>query len=103
MSYTITKSDGTTLTTINDGTIDSTTSLELPGPNYIGYGKYLNENLVYLLENFASNTAPSGTNLQGQLWFNKFTQTLEVFTTQGYIPVAGVLIQSTQRPKLSVW
>ena len=96
MSYTITKSDGTTLTTINDGTIDSTTSLELPGPNYIGYGKYLNENLVYLLENFASNTAPSGTNLQGQLWFNKFTQTLEVFTTQGYIPVAGVLIQSTQ-------
>ena len=97
MAYTITKSDGTTLTTINDGGLDTvSSSLQLPGPNFVGYGQKLNENLVYLLENFASNTAPSGTNLQGQLWFNKSNQTLNVFTNQGYLPVNGIIISGTQ-------
>ena len=90
MAYTITKSDGTVLTTIADGTRDTTTSLSLAGPNFVGYGQYLNENLVYLLENFASNTTPSATNLQGQLWFDKYSQVLKVFTAQGYVPVSGV-------------
>ena len=96
MAYTINNYDGTLLATIADGQIDSTTSLLLPGPNYVGYGKDLNENLVYLLENFAGNTAPSGTNLQGQLWFNKSAQTLNVFTNQGYVPVSGIIVSSTQ-------
>lgn len=96
MSYTINNYDGTLLTTIADGTIDATTSLELPGPNYVGYGKFLNENLVYLLQSFAGNTAPSGQNLQGQLWFNKSTQTLNVFGTQGYLPVSGIIVSSLQ-------
>ena len=96
MAYTITKSDGTALTTIADGTIDSTTSLGLPGPNYVGYGQFLNENLVYLLENFAANTAPGGTNLQGQLWFDKANQVLKVYTSQGYFNVAGAVVASAQ-------
>jgi len=96
MSYTITKSDGTVLTTIVDGTLDTTTSIDLPGPNYVGYGQYLNENLVYLLENFASNVAPGGQNLQGQLWFDKSDQTLKVFTSQGYLNVAGTVVSETQ-------
>jgi microcystin-dependent protein len=96
MAYTINNYDGTLLTTITDGTIDATTSLELPGPNYVGYGKFLNENLVYLLQSFAGNTAPSGQNLQGQLWFNKSTQTLNVFGTQGYLPVSGIIVSSLQ-------
>ena len=85
MSYTILNSDGTTvLTTIADGTADtSATGLTLPGPNYVGYGLALNENLVKLLENFASNVAPQTTNVQGQLWFDKFNQTLNIFTNQG--------------------
>jgi hypothetical protein len=96
MAYTITKSDGTALTTIADGTIDATTSLGLPGPNYVGYGQFLNENLVYLLENFASNTAPGGTNLQGQLWFDKANQVLKIYTSQGYFNVAGAVVSSSQ-------
>ena len=96
MPYTINNYDGTPLTTINDGQIDSTTSLELPGPNYVGYGKFLNENLVFLLESFAGNIAPSGTNLQGQLWFNKSNQTLNVFTNQGYTPVSGIIVSNSQ-------
>jgi microcystin-dependent protein len=96
MAYTILKSDGTVLTTIADGLLDKTTSLGLPGPNFVGYGQILNENLVYLLENFASNTAPTSNNLQGQLWFDKYHQTLKVFTDQGYLPVAGITVGTVQ-------
>ena len=102
MSYIITKTDGTLLPTtagsgvINDGTIDNSTSLSLPGPNYVGYGQFLNENLVKILESFAGNSAPSGNNLEGQLWFNKSRQQLNVFTKNGYSPVSGVIISGSQ-------
>lgn len=96
MPYQINKTDGTVLTTIADGTRDTTTSLSLAGPNFVGYGEYLNENLVGLLENFASNSAPSSVNLQGQLWFDKNAQILKVFTTQGYVAVSGVTNSGSQ-------
>lgn len=96
MSYTIIKSDGTLLTTIADGTLDTTCSLQLPGPNYVGYGQHLNENLVHLLESFAGNSAPGGNNLLGQLWFNKSNQVLNVFTTEGYVPVSGIVLDDSQ-------
>ena len=96
MPYTINKSDGTVLTTIADGTRDTTTSLSLAGPNFVGYGEYLNENLVFLLENFASNTAPSSVNLLGQLWFDKSSGILKVFTTTGYVAVSGITNSSSQ-------
>jgi microcystin-dependent protein len=100
MAYTIYKFDGTELATIPDGDVNTTsTNLTLPGPNFVGYGEKLNENLVYLLENFAGNAAPNlGPNLQGQLWFNKATQRLEVFTDAGYVGVSGITASSNQPP-----
>lgn len=89
MSYTITKSDGTVLATIVDGTVDNSTAIQLAGPNTTGYGQTLNENLVHILENFASGTAPGGDPLQGQLWFDKTNQSLQVWTDVGYVPVSG--------------
>ena len=65
MAYTINNYDGTLLTTIQDSQLDNTTSLSLPGHNYVGYGQLLNENLVYLLESFAGNTAPARNSQQG--------------------------------------
>jgi microcystin-dependent protein len=96
MPYTITKSDGTPLAVVQDGTADHTTALTLPGPNFVGYGFNLNENLVHLLENFAANTTPSGISLEGQLYFDKYNQILKVYTTQGYVPVSGVTNSGTQ-------
>mgnify|MGYP000046827772 FL=1 len=46
MAYTINKSDGTVLTTIIDGTVDTTTDLSLIGRKYSGYGEAQNENFV---------------------------------------------------------
>ena len=51
MSYTINKTDGTTLVTLKDGTIDTSTSdVALFGKGYAGFGEKLNENFISLLD-----------------------------------------------------
>ena len=83
MAYTIVKSDGTVLTTIADGTINTTsTSLGLPGRNYAGYGQTLDTNFVHITENFADTTPPSNP-LRGQLWFDTNANTLYVCPADG--------------------
>ena len=83
MAYTIIKSDGTVLTTIADGTINTTsTSLGLPGRNYAGYGQTLDLNFVHQLESFASTTPPSNP-LRGQLWYDLGSDALRVCPTDG--------------------
>jgi len=83
MAYTIVKSDGTVLTTIADGTINTTsTSLGLPGRNYAGYGQSLDTNFVHAVENFADTTPPSNP-LRGQLWYNTNANTLCVCPADG--------------------
>jgi len=81
MAYTIVKSDGEILTTIADGTINTTsTSLALPGRNYAGYGQSQDTNFVHMIENFADSTPPENP-LRGQLWYNTSTATLNVCPT----------------------
>jgi len=53
MAYKINKTDGSLLVEIVDSTIDQTaTDLTLIGKNVSGFGEYINENFVKLLENF---------------------------------------------------
>ena len=83
MAYTIIKTNGTVLTTIQDGTINTTsTPLGLPGRNYAGYGASLDTNFVHQLENFA-NTAPPPNPLTGQLWYNTNNQTMYICPADG--------------------
>ena len=74
MAYVINKADGTVLTTLIDGTTDTTTDLTLIGKNYSGFGLAINQDLVKLLENFANSTPPSKP-ITGQLWYDKFENT----------------------------
>ena len=70
MSYVITTTDGTTVTTIADYTVDTTTTLSIPGRGTMNYGLIMGNNLVRLLEHAASSTPPTAANLlPGQLWF----------------------------------
>jgi hypothetical protein len=83
MAYTIVKSDGTVLTTIADGTINTTsTSLGLPGRNFAGYGQTVDTNFVHQLENYASNTPPANP-LRGQLWYDINNSLLKICPTDG--------------------
>lgn len=83
MAYTIVKSDGTTLTTIADGTINTvSTSLGLPGRNFAGYGQALDTNFVHIVENFADSNPPANP-LRGQLWYDTGDGLLKVCPTDG--------------------
>jgi acyl dehydratase len=83
MAYTIVKSDGTVLTTIADGTINTTsTSLGLPGRNYAGYGQQIDTNFVHQVENFAASTPPANP-LRGQLWYDINNSILKLCPTDG--------------------
>ena len=79
MSYSIVLTNGAALLTLADGARDTTTtSIDLIGRNYAGYGISVNENFVRLLENFASQNAPNNP-LIGQLWWDSTNKHLSVW------------------------
>jgi hypothetical protein len=79
MPYTIYKTNGLKLTTVEDGTLNLTTDLQLVGKNYAGYGQMVNENLIKILENFANTSAPARP-LIGQIWYDATTQKIKYYT-----------------------
>jgi hypothetical protein len=97
MAYTIYNNDGTVLSTIAVGDVDSySTSLDLIGKNVNNYGEYYNTNLVRLLTSFASpGTEPPTTPQTGQLWFNKTTKRLTVYDGSSFQPTYGSHVSGT--------
>ena len=94
MPYTINKTDGTTVTTITDGTLDNTTSLTLFGKSYSGWGELLQENLIKLLENSASTSAPTAP-VAGELWYDKSSNQIKVYDGTSFKPTGGSKAQAT--------
>lgn len=88
MAYNITTTAGAAITTVADGTVNSSaTSLTLVGKNYAGYGVFLNENYVKLLEHFANSTAPTAP-LTGQLWYDSANTVLKVYNGTAWKPLS---------------
>jgi hypothetical protein len=83
--YNIDKYDGSPLTTIADGTVDNSTSITLVGRNTPNYGEIQNENMLHLMENFAGTMAPSGTPLDGQMWYDASNQVMRYYTGSAWI------------------
>jgi hypothetical protein len=94
MSYTITLTDGSTFATIPDGTINTSSSMTLVGKNYAGYGQFINDDIIRLLQNGANTTAP-GAPLQGQLWYDQTTGTMKVYTGSTFKVISGATASST--------
>ena len=94
MSYTITLTDGSTFATIPDGTINTSSSMTLVGKNYAGYGQFINDDIIRLLQNGANTTAP-GAPLQGQLWYDQTTGTMKVYTGSAFKVISGATASST--------
>ena len=96
MPYTINKSDGTQQTIITDGAKDNSTSLDLLGKNYLGYGDEIATNFLHLLENFSYNIAPSNP-VKGQLWYKSDVKSLQVYTGTIWQQIANLTV-STSNP-----
>ncbi len=78
MAYTINRTDGAIFATVTDGTINSDSSITIIGKNYAGYGAFLGENFIRLLENGANSVVPVSP-LTGELWFDTVAGLLKVF------------------------
>jgi hypothetical protein len=94
MAYIINKFSGEQLIVLEDGTIDTSTSLGLVGRNYVGYGETQNENFIYLLENFAGDSAPQRP-LTGQIWFDTDTKLANIYDGINWNPI-GVKVSETE-------
>jgi len=88
MSYTITLTDGQIFAVIPDGTINTSSSMTLVGKNYAGYGQFINDDIIRLLENGSNTTAP-GAPLVGQLWWDQTTDTMKVYNGTTFKVISG--------------
>jgi len=80
---------------LEDGTLDTSTSLGLLGRNYTGYGETQNENFLFLLENFANDNPPSRP-ITGQTWYNTDIGALNVYNGTAWTPVGSAVISDTE-------
>ena len=97
MAYTINLTNGTTFATITDGTVNTASSMTLVGKNYAGYGQFLDDNFIHLLENSANTTAPPAP-LTGQLWWDSTTPPgplLKVYSGTVWKVISGATSSST--------
>lgn len=89
MSYSIFRTNGSLLTNIPDGTVNTaSTPLSLPGRNFASYGQIVDTNFVHQLENFA-NTTPPPNAMRGQLWYSTTANTLYICPTDGESNIAN--------------
>ena len=99
MSYTIRTTNGSTIAIVQDATLNTiATSLTLVGRDYAGYGSFLNENFVYLLENFASNGVEPTPALTGQLWYDTSKKTLKVYDSSNaaWKPISSSIVADVE-------
>ena len=94
MAYTINLTDGSIFATIADGTINTSSSMTLVGKNYAGYGEFLDENFIHLLENSSNSTAP-GAPLTGQIWWNSSANVLNVYNGSVWKRIGGATASAT--------
>jgi len=109
MAYTINLTDGTVFATIADGTTNTNSSLTLVGKNYAGYGEFLDENFIQMLENFSSTSsggnptvAQLNSPLVGQLWWDKTNTLLKVYSGSGGWKTISSATSSASQPSPSV-
>ena len=78
MPYNLNYFDGRAFITLADGVVDqqASSSLYLIGKDVTSYGTLQNDNFLWLTENFAGTVEPVNK-VQGQIWFDKNTDTLK--------------------------
>ena len=102
MAYIINLTNGTQLTSVEDGTIDLRVQRpKLVGKNYAGYGEIQNENFVHLLENFPmliKSQVPSW-----QIWFDSAVKKLKFYDGTKSPTTGGAEVSMTITSWINNW
>lgn len=99
MAYTVDFTDGTkSAISVANSAVDTTTNIGLVGQGYKNYGEVVAEDLLHMLENFASGSAPSKP-IEGQLWYDSANNSLKYYddtvaNSGNWKPVASMSVQS---------
>jgi hypothetical protein len=95
MPYTINRYNGAQVSVVADGTVDSTLDIKIIGKNYAGYGEIQNENLIFMLENFAGSVQPPKA-ISGQVWYDSGNKKLKFFDGTKFRTAGGAEVGSEQ-------
>ena len=95
MSYTINRFNGAQVSVVADGTVDSTLDIKIIGKNYAGYGEIQNENMVFMLENFANATQPPKP-ISGQVWYDSGNRKLKFYDGTKFRTAGGAEVGTEQ-------
>jgi hypothetical protein len=95
MAYVINKTNGSILATVADGTVDTSSSITLVGRNYSGYGEFLGENFIKMLENSSNSSAP-GSPLEGQLWYDSTNDVLNSYNGTEFKALSNLRVSSIE-------
>jgi len=87
--------------TVEDSSINTETSMKLPGRLTTDYGQSVNENFLHLLENFA-NASPPSDPVEGQLWYDTTQEVdqLKIYDGTNWV-AAGGLKKGSFEPELA--
>lgn len=77
--------------TVDEKTINTETSLGLPGLDTKSYGETVLENFLHILENFANSDSPRNP-VEGQLWYDTTVgvEQLKIYDGTNWISASGV-------------
>jgi hypothetical protein len=91
MAYTLTYSGnqtgGNRQVTVPDGSIYSIGNIQLPGRNFNGYGSPVDQNMLSIIENFASQTSGPAQPVTGQIWYDVANVSLKYNSSSNTVPV----------------
>lgn len=100
MTYKINRTDGLLIAEVIDGTVNQVaTDITLVGKNVSGYGEFINENFVKILENFANTNQPNNP-ITGQLWFDTTENKLKVYDGTIFKNSGSPIVSSSQPTNL---
>jgi microcystin-dependent protein len=100
VTYTETTNPSKIPITVADQSLNTQTSITFVGKNYAGYAPVLASNMLHMLENFASPSAPTNP-VQGQLWYDNSNNILKVFDGSGNWNAAGSVKKASAAPAVA--
>jgi len=95
MAYVINKTNGSIFATVADGTVNTASTITVVGRNYSGYGEFLGENFIKILENSANSSAP-GSPLEGQLWYDSTNNILNAYNGSEFKSLGSLKVSGSQ-------